>query len=378
MSFEFRLGHARARQWQDAARACLETVLPLPAGANLGFVYFSDHFVAHAQALLDLLKERTGVADWVGTVGVGVIASSAEYLDEPAVALMVGAFPQDSFKVFSGKSRSPEIGKRTRSGAAAAHFAVVHGDPHTDDIPELIQDMSRKVESGFLVGGLSSSRTRTLQVANEILQGGLSGVVFSSDVSVVTRLTQGCAPLRRGSGDAEPLRHRVTECERNIIVALDGRPALDVFKEEIGEILARDLRRAAQLIMAGLPVPGSDTGDYLVRNLVAIDPRNKLLAIGAPVEEGMPIMFCRRGGDAARMDLQRMLKSVAAEIKGPPRAGLYFSCLGRGAHMFGEKSAEMRMIGAQLGDFPMVGFFANGEISHDRLYGYTGVLTVFV
>jgi small ligand-binding sensory domain FIST len=27
---------------------------------------------------------------------------------------------------------------------------------------------------------------------------------------------------------------------------------------------------------------------------------------------------------------------------------------------------------------PLVGFFANGEIAGDRLYGYTGVLTLFV
>ena len=27
---------------------------------------------------------------------------------------------------------------------------------------------------------------------------------------------------------------------------------------------------------------------------------------------------------------------------------------------------------------PLAGFFGNGEISHNRLYGYTGVLTLFV
>jgi len=27
---------------------------------------------------------------------------------------------------------------------------------------------------------------------------------------------------------------------------------------------------------------------------------------------------------------------------------------------------------------PLVGFFAGGEIAHQNLYGYTGVLTVFI
>ena len=29
-------------------------------------------------------------------------------------------------------------------------------------------------------------------------------------------------------------------------------------------------------------------------------------------------------------------------------------------------------------DFPLVGFFANGEISNHRLYSYTGVLALFL
>jgi small ligand-binding sensory domain FIST len=45
--------------------------------------------------------------------------------------------------------------------------------------------------------------------------------------------------------------------------------------------------------------------------------------------------------------------------------------------MFGAPNRELGLIRDTLGDFPLVGFFANGEISHNRLYGYTGVLTLF-
>lgn len=372
----FRAGHARADRWEDAIERALRQMRPVPAGANLGFLYVSDRLAAAAGEILEHLKEATGVPEWVGTVGVGVLATGIEYFDEPAVAVMLAALPEGEFKVFSGRSRPPSLGTRTPSGAEAAHFAIVHGDPHTEDIPELIEDMSAKVASGYLVGGLSSSRRTTFQVANEVLQGGLSGVVLSSAIPVATRLTQGCSPLRQGTERA-PIRHVVTEGERNIIAALDGRPALDVLKEDLGEVAARDLRRAAQNIHAGLPVAGSDTGDYLVRNLVGIDPRHKLIAIGGAVEPGMPIVFCRRDGAAAREDLFRMLDSIGREFDAPPRGGLYFSCLGRGEHMFGRRSAELQVVRDRLGEFPLVGFFCNGEISHDRLYGYTGVLTLF-
>jgi small ligand-binding sensory domain FIST len=372
----FRAGHARADKWEDAVAAALRALGPVPARANLGFAYVSDRLAPAAAKILERLKEATGVVEWVGTVGVGVLATGIEYFDEPAIAVMVAALPEGEFRVFSGRSRPPPLGARTPSGAEAAHFAIVHGDPHTDDIPELIEDMSAKVASGYLVGGLSSSRQTTFQLANEVLQGGLSGVVLSSAIDVATRLTQGCSPLRHRGG-SEPVRHVVTEGERNIIAALDGRPALDVLKEDLGEVAARDLRRAAQTIHAGLPVPGSDTGDYLVRNLVGIDPQHKLIAIGGPVEPGMPILFCRRDGAAAHTDLLRMLDSIRGEFAQPPKGGLYFSCVGRGEHMFGRRSAELGVVRERLGEFPLVGFFCNGEISHDRLYGYTGVLTLF-
>ncbi|MCZ7565142.1 MAG: FIST C-terminal domain-containing protein [Burkholderiales bacterium] len=318
--------------------------------------------------------------EWVGSVGVGVLAGATEYMDEPAVAVMLADLPAGEFRVFSGMARAPAAGERTASGAEAAHFAIVHGDPGAQDMPGLIEDMSGKVASGFLVGGLSSSRGASCQVANAVLRGGLSGVVLSSAIPVVTRLTQGCTPLGLDAG--APARHVVTEGERNIIVSLDGRPALEVFLEDIGEVLARDLRRAARFVHAGIPVPGSDTGDYTVRNLVGIDPRNRLIAIGAPVEKGMPVMFCKRDAQSAREDLERMLESIAQETGrrngGRPRGGLYYSCLGRGAHMFGARSAELEIIRARLGEFPLVGFFCNGEVSHDRLYGYTGVLALFL
>ena len=35
------------------------------------------------------------------------------------------------------------------------------------------------------------------------------------------------------------------------------------------------------------------------------------------------------------------------------------------------------IIQSVLGDIPMIGFYANGEVAGDRIYGYTGVLALF-
>ena len=366
---DFRYAHANAKDWREAANSCLAQLGQGPA--SLGFLYVTDPFADHLGDLLADFKRKTGVPHWVGTVGIGVCANGKEYLDEPAVVAMVGDFEADSFRVFSGVASDADVDNvALKCGGAAPNFAIVHADPYNRHVGELVTKLAGKVESGFLVGGLTSSRRQNLQVADGVVEGGLSGVTFSDNITIATRLTQGCTPI--GS------KHEITTCQHNVIITLDGRPALDVFKEDIGEVLSRDLNRIGGHIFAGLPIKGSDTGDYLVRNLVGIDPANKLIAIGDLVQKGAPVMFCKRDTKTANEDMTRMLESIRQGMFSRPRGGVYYSCLGRGASLFGPNSEELKMIREALGDFPLVGFFCNGEISHNRLYGYTGVLTLFV
>ncbi|MBV9551284.1 MAG: FIST C-terminal domain-containing protein, partial [Alphaproteobacteria bacterium] len=199
--------------------------------------------------------------------------------------------------------------------------------------------------------------------------GGMAGLMLAPAVGVATALSQGCMPIG-------PVR-RIDEARDNVVMAIDGRPALDVFREDIGPELAQNLRRVGGIIFAGLPVAGSDTGDYLVRNLMAIDPGQGWIVLGAEVAAGDRIVFCRRDPESARQDLVRMVKQLAGRISGPPKAGVYVSCVARGVSLFGDEGVEAQIIQETLGDFPLVGFFANGEISRDRLYGHTGILTLF-
>ncbi len=99
--------------------------------------------------------------------------------------------------------------------------------------------------------------------------------------------------------------------------------------------------------------------------------------IGAEIAPGDPILFCRRDPESARRDMTRMVRQLAGRLDGPPKAGVYVSCVARGAALFGDAGVETGLIRETLGDFPLIGFFANGEISRDRLYGHTGVLTLF-
>jgi small ligand-binding sensory domain FIST len=240
-----------------------------------------------------------------------------------------------------------------------------------------------------------------------VLSGGLSGVVFSSDVRLVSRVSQGIHRLPAAG------RHQVTRATNNLIAELDGRRAFDVLLEDAG-IRARpslqlsagggareDFTKVRQQLQAlgrqGLFIgiePGAGPAyrertpraDYVVRHVVALDPAKGVVAIAAQIDEGQMVSFCTRDEPAARKDLIRICAEIRdhlhehAETQGAPaeaKGAVYVSCLARGSHMFGEANEELGLIRRQLGDVPLVGFYANGEIGGQNLYGFTGVLTVF-
>ena len=402
----FAVGHATHPDWQRAlALACVQLQGQIDGQVGeamqptLGFVYFSDHYAPQAQPLLDALRQRWPQVSWVGTVGIGVAAGGVEYFDEPALVLMLAAMPLGRFQVFSGARPLARI---------EAHTALIHADGNTPDLSDLVDDMSARTTSGYLFGGLSASRTVACQIADGVLQGGLSGVAFGRDVSLLSRVTQGCQPIG-------PLR-QITACERNVVTALDGEPALACLLRDAGISLDEPQRAMATLrgTLAGLSDPREAAAagasrpprlrafgeDVRVRHLLGLDPSQQGVAIADRPEPGMHLAFCQRDAQAARRDLVRICAEIRDELApepvpahagraasahpGPPddpaariAGAIYISCAGRGGPHFGAPSAEMQIIQHALGDVPLVGFFAGGEIGHHHVYGYTGVLTVF-
>lgn len=368
----FPYAHTSGEKWLDLCAQALDRLGPVPDDAALGFLYLSDRLASEAGEIVDWLRQKTKVAHWVGSVGTGICSTGLETYDTPALALMITDVAEDSLRVVPSTKDdfAPFLeSSETWRAAQQAGFAIVHGDPTNVATPALIEQLADGMEGGFLVGGLTSSEGDQVQLADKVESGGVSGVLLSSEVTVATGLTQGCTLI----GNA----HTITACQDNVIVGIDERPALDVFRDDIGEVLARNLEAVSGYIFAALPVAYSDTGDYLVRNLLGIDPDQGLLAIGDRVRAGQPIQFAKRDAETAREDLTAMIKSLKKRLPGPAKGALYHSCLGRGRYQFGDNSAELGLIQKELGDVPLVGFYANGEISHRRLYGYTGVLTVF-
>ena len=415
----FPFGHATHPQWPMAAGlvlAQLRAQMALPDYASaptLAVLYITDHYAQAAQEILDHLSaELPEVTDWAGTVGVGIAANNVEYFDEPAMAVMLCGIPAHQYRVFSGVA---PLGL-----GFEAHTALVHADASTPDVAELIGEMAGRTDTGYLFGGLASSRSDTVQfavggngnikghgAARGVFRGGLSGVAFTEDVTLVSRVTQGCQPV-------SPAR-TITAAEGNVVTMLDGEPALGVLLRDLGVSLDQPreaLAKVRSTLVGLMPAPGAAGGDAVrrpgsfgpdvrVRHIIGLDPGRQGVAIAEVAEVDSQLAFCQRNATAARADLVRICAEIREELEPeemtaaaavalaaneaesaphPARrmaGAIYVSCSGRGGPHFGGPSAELQIVRHALGDVPLVGFFAGGEIARHHLYGYTGVLTVF-
>ena len=411
----FPFAHATHPQWPLGAGLVLAQLRAQMAQTDyasaptLALVYITDHYAAHARDILDYLSsELPEVTDWAGTVGVGIAANNVEYMDEPAMAVMLCDLPSDQYRVFSGVA---PLGL-----AFEPHMALVHADAQTPDLADLLDEMAARTDTGYLFGGLASSRSQTVQfavggngnirgqgAAGGVYTGGLSGVAFGEGVHLISRVSQGCLPVSR--------EREITAAEGNVILTLDGQPALDLLLADLAISLdnPQTAMAALRLTLVGLTAAGTRavgrTGRFgaevRVRHIIGLDPARRGVAIAQHIEVGMSMAFCQRHAQAARADLTRICAEIREELEpeemtlaqaatrasrevlsapDPARriaGALYVSCTGRGGAHFGGPSAEMQIVRHALGDVPLVGFFAAGEIAGHDLYGYTGVLTVF-
>lgn len=421
----FRFAHCTHPDWREALELVLVQLdgqMQLEQFASdasrrqkVGLLYCTEAYAESLDDMVTQLRRRTGITVWSGAVAPGVCSSAVEYFQEPALAVMLLELPADSVRLFSGKKPLPKPGTLTASGRNAMAAALVHIDPMAEDIDDLLDDLSIKTGSARLFGGLVSAGAPINHLADEALSGGLSGLLFSESVDIEVRMTQGVAKV---GGE-----HQITAMRGNFVESLDGRPALDVLLEDIGidmegadpeglqqatELLARrfehglyvgltDRSLADSLDLVRFSSVRAEPHQLKVRPVVGVDPQNKSLAIAEEFSLGDRLTFCTRDESSAKADLTRMCAELRDELEAAapklntlqaagfaglhanrqPRGAVYVLCNGRGANLFGHQGAELQILREQLGDIPLIGFFANGEIFNGALYGYTGVLILF-
>lgn len=363
----FRAAGVKGEQWGQAAKACLDQLGGRDENETIGFLYASGQLGRNLPSILTFLRETTRIPAWVGAAMPGMYLGNEEIGPEGGLAVMTGRLPSGSFCLFAAENED-EFAERTGPWLAAnpAGLGLIHGNPADLDLARLIGVIA---DSGIApVGGLAQPGPS--HIAGQPLLARLSGMLLSSSVPVITGHAPGCTLIGA--------THEVTGAEGGLLAGLDGRPALDVLKEEAGELIARNLRRAAGFIHVG--VQGKDGQGFAVRDLLGIDASRGRLAVAGSLKAGTRISFMRKDANDAQFNLHFMLGEIRQALAGRvPAAAIYIACVARGKRMFGEAGAEMALVQDALGsETPLIALRANGEISGSLLTSYSGVLTVIL
>jgi len=331
--------------------------------------------------LLDAAVATLGTDALVGASSHGVLAGGQEHEEETAVAVLAwSGLESVPFLVAdpSGDEAAAceEIAMRLGGTPRPEDLVVILPDPRNFDAEVFLPELAAAVAPAQVVGAGSGDplSDEPLQwVGRNIASGGVAGVVLRPRRRPRIAVTQACRPV------TELLT--VTRARGHWVLELDGRPALDVFREVARGPLAEDLDRAAAFILAALPsdprAERLEPASYLVRHVVGFEPNENAFALPVALETGDRMGLALREPESAREDLKAALQRIGG---GDPVLGLYFNCCARGAGFFGVPGLEAAYLENAFRKTPIAGMFGSCEIGpiggRPELLTYTGVLAL--
>jgi len=360
------------------------------ATPDLALVFVGMHHAAAYDRVPERLATACAPTVLVGCSAGGVIGGGREVEQRPGLSVTAAVLPGVEVAAFHlGSAQLPALAddgaaweRLLAVPAAAQPQFILLPEPFSFDAERLLAGLDRWYPTSQKIGGVASGAREAgrnaLFLHNEVHRTGLVGVALSGNVEVDTVVAQGCRPI------GVPMF--VTRAQGNLLWELDGRPAVEVLRELYARLPRADQDLARHSLFLGIVM--SDTqeeyrhGDFLIRNLMGMDPERGILAVGALLRENSVVQFHLRDAATSAADIEQLLTAYAARPGATRAAGaLLFSCLGRGIHLYGRADHDTDVFRDHLGEVPLGGFFCNGEIGpvHGAtfLHGYTSAFGLF-
>jgi len=352
--------------------------------ADLAIVFVTgDDALSRTHQALHAVRRVTGARAVVGCSGAGVLTDHREVEGEGAVAVLVVRSERlvaTPFLLERQGDRSDvgtELAQRIGATVAEGGCALVLPDAIGCNPAALFAQLEEALGFVPVLGAVAAGAPMFELYNTDAEQGALVGVALSG-LTPVIGVAQGCVPI------GEP--YVITRAEANVIERIGNRPALTMLEEAIQALPDGQARIRRAGVFAGLAMDPAksplERGDFLVRNLLGADRSSGAVAVAERVRVGQTVQFQIRDAEASREDLRAMLDEVAGRLGDRrPAFGCYFNCAGRGRGLFGVPDHDVTLIRERLGEFPLVGFFGNGEFAplarRNFFHNYTGALVVF-
>ncbi|GAC1460495.1 MAG: FIST C-terminal domain-containing protein [Chamaesiphon sp.] len=406
-------------KWANAlsTRASLEAAVAelvnraqesLQAPAELGLIFISSAYASEYPRLMPLLQEQLQIPALIGCGGGGIIGMNVqgevqEVEGEPAVSLSLASLDGVGIHTFHiPPDALPDMDSSPDAWVNLIGIPpqdrpqfILLSDSFSSRINDLLQGLDFAYPGSVKVGGLAS--TGSMGVQNglfcnyQLYREGTVGVALTGNIVLETIVAQGCRPI------GQP--YRVSKGEQNILLELaeedatgttncaeTGRTPLEVLRDLIEKLSEADKQLAQHSLFVGVARDEFKQqlghGDFLIRNLLGVDPRVGAIAIGDRVRPGQRIQFHLRDAHTSAEDLELLLKRYQKNLSDAPSAAgaLMFSCLGRGEGLYGQPNFDSQLFRRYLKNIPIGGFFCNGEIGPvggtTFLHGYTSVFGI--
>ncbi|MEM8638427.1 MAG: FIST N-terminal domain-containing protein [Cyanobacteria bacterium P01_G01_bin.54] len=373
---------------------------------DVGIFFIASSYASEYPRLLPLLTEAFPETILMGCGGGGIIGvdpqlNALELEDQPALSLSVGCFPEVAIATFHLSTETlPDLDappqcwvEQIGVDPALDPQFVLLADPFSARMNDLLEGLDYAYPKAVKVGGLAGSGVvgvpnglflyHPQQGMGKLYRDGTVGLALSGKIKIETIVAQGCRPI------GPP--YRVERAERNIILELagesdeieGGRP-LEVLREIIRGLDAHDRELAQTSLFVGVVRDVFKTdlkrGDFLIRSLLGVDPKEGAVAVGDRIRPGQRVQFHLRDAQTSADDLTFHLQEYRQRWGQQSLGALMFACLGRGEGLYGEAHFDSRLFQEHLGTLPVGGFFCNGEIGpvggNTFLHGYTSVFGV--
>lgn len=341
----------------------LPAASPLPT-ANLVLVFGSVKRFGEAK-LQSILKARYPSAQIIGCSTSGEITATG-VLDESlqiTAILWEKTVQRVTHTKMSGMQNSFEtaVGLARQLKSDELKALLVYSDGLHVNGSELLEGFKSVLGEIPIMGGMAGDGfnfSNTLQLFNDTISDSLIIAVGLYGKSLVA-----ASGVGRGWKPYGPPR-KVTRSEKNVVLELDGKPALPLYNMYIGAHSAKGLPGSGLKFPFAIIEEGKRDIEK-IRTLLAIDSANNSLTFAGNVDEGETVRFCQSthdrlvegAGDAAHL----VSNKVSTNQNG---LAICVSCVGRKGVMAEQVADEVKLVQQILGSqTALTGFYSYGEFA---------------
>ena len=338
---------------------------------DLLVMFVTTEHVDHFQKMAKRLREALKPAVMLGCAGGSVIGVQTEIHNQPGLSVMAAVLPDVQIKpvrLHPGQwgqllNNTEFLTQKIISDPMQdPQCMILLADPYSTPMVSFLPALKQVAPQMSVIGGMASSGdspgTNRFILNDQYEFDGAVGITLTGHLSASCTLSQGARPI------GKPLI--VTKADKHIIQQVGGKPAIKALNEMLQTLgpLDRNLVKTNGVLVGRVINEYKSQfgrGDFLIRKVVGYDDELGIIAINdSRLRVGQTIQFHVQDRDTAVEDFEMLLELEQMQLEA--QGALIFPCSTRGKKFFGIEPADAQLVYEAMGDLPLAGFFAAGEI----------------